>query len=64
MLSPQETVDTINDLHKKANLSDISTVLIKTALERWNEKSSPANNILIIIGFFNVTYQYKRISGL
>ena len=55
MLSPQETVDMINDLRKETNLEDIPAVLINAALERWSKKNSPADNISVIIGFFNIT---------
>ena len=55
MLSPQEAVNIIHDLCKKTNLTDIPKILVTTALERWNEKSSPADNISVIVGFFNIT---------
>lgn len=55
MLSPQEAVNIIHGLYKTTNLSDIPNVLIRTALERWNEKGFPADNMSVIVGFFNVT---------
>ena len=42
-------------IFKKIPLTDIPKKLIETALKRWEEKKSPADNISVIVGFFNVT---------
>ena len=63
MLSPQEAVNIIHGLYKKINLKDIPKVLIRTALERWNESGSSADNISLIVGFFIVTGMNTSVDG-
>lgn len=55
VLSPQEAVNIVADLHKKTKLTDIPKILITNAMERWDSKSIPADNISVIVMFFNIT---------
>ena len=48
-------------IFEKIPLTDIPKKLIEIALKRWEERKSPADNISVIVGFFNVTGTYCHI---